>query len=132
MNPDPFPPDLPDLEQWLTRRSCPEPGAGLRDRILTAARAEQRLLARSRGTRAWGLAWRAAAAVVLALNVALSAANGFRYQALPVRAAGPAEVAPLAETPDRREPFAASAVARLTPAPDVEAIARRFFKHKEN
>jgi hypothetical protein len=27
------------------------------------------------GARAWGLAWRAAAAVVVALNVALSAAN---------------------------------------------------------
>ncbi len=132
MNPDPFPPDLPDLEGWLTRRPCPEPGAGLRDRILAAARAEQRRLAQSRGTRAWGLAWRAAAAVVLAVNVALSAANGFRYQALPVRAADPAEVAPLAETPDRPAPFAASAVARLTPAPDVEAIARRFFEQKEN
>jgi hypothetical protein len=99
---------------------------------LTAARAEQPRLARSRGARAWGLAWRAAAALVLALNVALCAANGFRYQALPVGAAGPAVVAPGAEAPDRAGPFAASAVARLTPAPDVGAVARRFFEHKEN
>jgi hypothetical protein len=132
MHPDPSPPDLPDLERFLTLRPCPEPGAGLRARILAAARAEQPRHARSRGARAWGLAWRAAAAVVLALNVALCAANGFRYQALPVRAAGPAAVAPLAETPDRPEPFAASAVARLTPTPDVGAVARRFFEHKEN
>src|SRR6185437_15095788 len=97
MNPDPFPPDLPDLERWLALRPCPEPGAGLRDRILAAARAERPRLARSRGACAWGLAWRAAAAVVLALNVALSAANGFLYRALPVRAAGPAGGAPLAE-----------------------------------
>ena len=33
MNPDPFPPDLPDLERWLTRRTCPELGAGLRDAL---------------------------------------------------------------------------------------------------
>jgi hypothetical protein len=132
MKSDPFPPDLPELERWLARRPCPEPGVELRDRILAAARSEQRLLARSRGTRAWGLAWRVAAAVVLALNVALSASNGFRYQALPVRAAGPSAVAPLAETPDRQAPFAVSAVAQLTPAPDVEAIARRFFKNEEN
>src|SRR5579884_370140 len=131
MNPDPSPPDLPDLERWLTRRPCPEPGAGLRDRVLAAARAERPRPARGRGARAWGRAWRAAAAVVLALNVALSAANGFRYQALPARAAGPAAVAPLAETPDLPAPFAASAVARLTPAPDVGAVARRFFEHEE-
>jgi hypothetical protein len=70
--------------------------------------------------------------VVLALNVALSAANGFRYQALPGRDAGPAEVAPVAETADGPEPFAASAVARLTPAPDVETVARHFFEYQEN
>ena len=121
MTPDPFPPDLPDLERWLTRRPCPEPGAGLRDRILAAARIEHRRPAR-------GLAWRAAAAVVLALNVALSAANGLRYQALPVRVA----VAPVAETPDVPEPLTAIAVARLMPAPDVEAVARRFFEYQEN
>ncbi len=132
MNPDPSPPDLPDLERWLTLRPCPDPGAGLRNRILAAARSEQPRLAHSRGARARRLAWRAAAAVVLALNVALSAANGYRYQALPARAAGPAEVAPLAQTPDRTEPFAASAVARLTPAPDAGPVARRFFEHKEN
>jgi hypothetical protein len=70
--------------------------------------------------------------VVLALNVALGAANGFRYQALRVRADGPAAGAPRAETPDRPELFAASAVARLTPTADVGAVARRFFEHKEN
>jgi hypothetical protein len=68
-----------------------------------AAQADQPRLARSRGARAWGLAWRAAAASH-----------------------------PLAETPDRPQLSAASAVARLTPAPDVGAVARRFFEHKEN
>jgi hypothetical protein len=122
----------PDLERWLARRPVPEPGAGLRDRVLEAVRAEQGRPAPSRGGRAWGRAWRVAAAVVLALNLALSAANGFRYQALPMRVAGPADLAAGADTPDRPGPFAASAVARLTPAPDAGAVARLFFEHEEN
>jgi hypothetical protein len=78
-----------------------------------------------------------AAAVVLALNVAMSAANGFRYRSLPVRVADPAgraEVVPPpgAETDDRPWPFAASAVARLAPAPDAGAVARRFFEQEGN
>jgi hypothetical protein len=121
----------------LAHRRCPEPEAGLRERVLAAVQAEQGRPARGRGTGAWGRAWQAAAAVVLALNLALSAANGLRYQALPARVAdlpgraGPGP-APVAETEDRPWRLAAAAVARLAPAPDAGAVARRFFEQEGN
>jgi hypothetical protein len=73
--------------------------------------------------------------VVLALNVAMSAANGFRYRSLPVRVAGPAAQVgvvppPGAETDDGPWLFAVSAVARLAPAPDAVAVARHFFEQE--
>jgi hypothetical protein len=75
--------------------------------------------------------------VLLALNLALSAANGFRYQSLPVRIAdspGRAQPGPppSAETDDLPWPLAASAVARLAPAPDAGAVARHFFEQGGN
>jgi hypothetical protein len=137
MNPDPVSPNPQDLESLLARRRCPEPEAGLRECVLAAVRAELGRPARSRGARTWSRAWQAAAAVVLALNLALSAANGLRYQSLPVRVADPPGRAlpgpvPVAETDDRPWRLAASAVARLAPAPDAGAVARHFFEQEGN
>ena len=126
-------PNPQDLESLLARRPCPEPDAGLRERVLAAVRAEQGRPVWSRGARAW----EAAAAVVLALNLALSAANGLRYQSLPVGVAespGRADPGPppSIETDDRPWPPAPSAVARLAPSPDAGAVARRFFELEGN
>src|SRR4051794_23540771 len=73
--------DRDDLERQLAGRGCPEPAADLRDRILGAvgsAKRQQQPPTR----RLWPVVWRVAAAVILALNLALSAANGFRYASL--------------------------------------------------
>jgi hypothetical protein len=70
--------------------------------------------------------------VVLALNLAMSAANGFRYPSHPVPVAVQPGRTPGPETKDHFEAVAASAVAQLTPAPDAGAVGRLFFETKEH
>jgi hypothetical protein len=133
MGPDPLPPDLRHLERHLARRPRPEPEAGLRARVLAAARAERGSPAWRRSERAWGLAAWAAAAALLALNLAMCAANGVRYRSLPVQAPELAGIAPgRAEVRPATDPWplAASAVARLAPAPDAGNVVRLFFEQK--
>jgi hypothetical protein len=137
MKPDPLPPELEELEKLLAGRPCPKPEAGLRGRLLAAVRNEPGRHARSPGARVWRYAWRAAAAVILALNLALSAANSLRYQALPVRSPDPANHLPDLDRAgrkgnDRLAAVAVSAVARLSPAPDVGPVGRLFFERRED
>jgi hypothetical protein len=138
MRPDPLPPGRPDLERQLAGRTCPEPPAGLRDRILAAVAAERSPVAGRPPRRRWRFAWQAAAAAVLALNLALSAANGLRFQALRSRVANPARVErdrPQPHPAPADDPFRAvamAALAQLTPAPDAGPVGRFFFDRKED
>jgi hypothetical protein len=93
-------------------------------------------LASERAGRRWLVAWRAAAAVILVLNVGMSAVNGVRFQ----RLAAPDGVEPRAARrglPDAFDPsdhlhsLAASALASVTPAPDAGALSRHLFSHEE-
>src|SRR5262245_27746848 len=134
MRPDPLPPSLRDLEARLARRPAPEPGADFRARVLGAVADERDRPVPAR--RRWRLAWQAAAAIILAMNLAMSAANGIRFQPLTASAApGVARRAAPPRAPDaldengRFERFAASALASLTPAPDAGALGRNCFRH---
>jgi hypothetical protein len=93
-----------------------------------------------RADRRWRLVGRAAAAVVLALNLGMTAANGARFQHLTTLALarGPSE--PSAARPripgavdakDRLQAVAAGALANLTPAPDVGGLSRHLFGNEE-
>jgi hypothetical protein len=104
----------------------------MRDRLLAAVGGEQDRTAPTRGARPWGWVWQAAAAVILILNLAMSAANGFRYQSLSVRAADPADFVTDTGTDDRFWASAAGALARLTAAPDAGHAGRLFFELKEH
>src|SRR5262245_16353704 len=110
----------PPTDESLARRSCPEPSADFRARLLAEmARTRERT---DRSARRWWLAGRIAALVVLALNLAMSAENGVRYHRLTVRsgsAEGPAM--PYAKSPDD-SPFSTRALERLSPAPDIGAL----------
>jgi hypothetical protein len=146
MRPDPLLPNQPDLEHELAARTCPEPPAGLRDRILATVSAQRRPTTQGSPRRRWHVLWQAAAAVVLALNLAMSAVNGCRYESLHPRVAEPGGFTlgrpipvltqPGAPAPtdgeDRFQAFAASALAQLTPAPDAGPVSRRFFEQEEN
>jgi hypothetical protein len=131
MRPDPPLPSLRDLERELAGRTSPEPPARLRDRILAAVAAERHLATDRPPRPLWKGVWAAAAAVVLALNLAMSAVNAFRYESLSSGVAQPGRAAPT-DADDRFPSFAASALTRLTPAPDAELVARRFLEQKEN
>lgn len=140
MNPEPLPPDLRDLEDQLARRPCPEAAAEFRARVLSAMASSQALPVSQPAARGWRLVWQAAAAVILALNLGMSAANGIRFQRLtPLavaegnmgrRLAGP-EVANAADADDRFQVLAASALASLRPAPDAGALGRQVFSNEE-
>jgi hypothetical protein len=140
MRPDPPPPGPPDVEHELTGRTCPEPSQGLRDRILAAVSAERRTVPALPAGNPRKMVWQAAAVVVLALNLAMSVANGLRYQSLAARVAPPNGMAQRqpqrgpapADVDDHLPPFAATALAQLRPAPDPAAIARRYLDYKEN
>jgi hypothetical protein len=131
MNPEPLPPDLRDLEARLARRPGPEPAADFRARVLGAtADALARPVVR-RGGRGWGLVWRAAAVIVVALNLGLSAANGVRFQHLTSMAQQHPAPAAAVDQEDRFLAWAAPALANWTPAPDVGAAGRNIFSTKE-
>jgi hypothetical protein len=108
-------------------------GTGLRERFLAAVRGEQNRSARPRtGNRVWQMA----AAVFLVLNLALSAANGFRYSFLPAHPENPAPFAagPMGgwESENAFWAVAEKALARLTPAPDPGQVGRLFWQQREN
>ena len=128
---------LPDLERGLASRACPEPPAGLRDRVLAAVSAERRPAGQRPPRRRWDLVWQAAAAAVLALNLGMSAANAVRFQRLAAVPSGEVAPAPRMAGPrvpgasDDEDPvqrFAARALAGLRPAPDVGALGRACFQ----
>ncbi len=140
MPPDPVPPNRRDLEDRLARRSCPEPAADFRARVLSATAASRDPPAPVRSARRWRTVWRAAAAVVLALNVGMSAANGVAYRRLatlteaeggPARPPSGPRVPDALDADDRFQRLAASALANVRPAPDVGALGRTFFSHEE-
>src|SRR5262245_31994379 len=87
MRPDPLPPSLRDLEDRLARRPRPEPVADFRARVLRAMTTARDRPVSGRSGRRWRLIWQAAAAVLLALNLGMSAANGIRFQRLATLAA---------------------------------------------
>jgi hypothetical protein len=93
-----------------------------------------------RADRRWRLVWSVAAAVVLALNLGMSAANGIRFQRLYTAAAAQGGFERQAARPrvpdgfdanERFHAFAASALAHLTPAPDAGALGRHLFSKEE-
>ncbi len=133
MRPDPLPPSLRDLEDRLARRPSPEPAADFRARVLGVVADERNRPGPAR--RRWRLAWQAAAAVLLAMNLAMTAANGIRFQRLTTpagpgvaRRAAPPSAPDALDEKDRFERFAASALASLTPAPDAGALGRQCFQ----
>src|SRR5262245_36299663 len=120
MNPEPLPPGLRDLEAQLARRPCPEPAADFRARVLGAMTNASAPPVSERPAWLWRWVWRAAAAVILALNVALCAANAIRFQRLSaVASAGDSEAL---DAEDHWKRFAARALASLAPAPDVGTL----------
>jgi len=135
MNPEPLPPDLRELEDRLARRPCPEPAADFRARVLGAMTNATPVSVPERAGRRWRFVWRAAAAVILALNLALSAANAIRFQRLSADA-GEAEgrpgIAAAFEAEDRWQRFAVRALTNLAPAPEVGAPGGYLFSHEEN
>jgi hypothetical protein len=140
MNPEPLPPNLRDLEEQLAGRPCPEPAADFRARVLAAMTSSRTLPISRSAARRWRVVWQAAAAVVLALNLGMTVANGVRFQHLTSLAVAPPGLESWAARPavqdgvdpnDRFQAFAASALASLTPAPDPGALCRGFFSDKE-
>jgi hypothetical protein len=137
MNPEALPPNLRDLEELLARRPGPEPAADHRGRILGAiVSAETRTGSKSTG-RHWRIVWQAAAAVIIALNLGMSAANGVRFERLrelvqPERdnPAAPG-LSDTSETNDSIDAIAGSAWSSLRPAPDAGALGRNLFSHEE-
>jgi hypothetical protein len=135
MRPDPPPPNPDELEDRLARRSCPEPAADFRARVLAAMTDLRDAPAPVRPGRRWPRVWLAAAAVVLALNVGMSAANALRFRRLADVAAAPAEgrgVADAVDAEDRFQRFAARALAGVRPAPDAGVLGRNLFGKKED
>jgi hypothetical protein len=137
MNPEPLPPSLRDLEDQLARRPGPEPTAEFRSRVLRSMADVRTLPVPKRTDWRWRLVWRAAAAVILALNLGMSAANGLRFQRLTALAEGRSEP-PTArpripaglDEEDRFQAFAASALASWAPAPDIGELGRNVFDRR--
>lgn len=132
MTPEPLPPDLRELESLLTRRPTPQPDAAMRDRVFAALATDRDRVSMptqvaSATSRVWTIGWRVAAAVVLLLNLGLSAANGVRFQSLQVR--GPERTV---EADNRFPAFVSRAVAQVTPARDTGLVCQIFFERTEN
>jgi hypothetical protein len=138
MNPEHLPPALRDLEELLARRPGPEPAADYRARILSgmAQHAPARPSAATGRRSPW--LWRTAAALVLALNLAMSVGNSARFRRLETVVAAvdqPARpwppVAAVLDTEDRFAALAATALAHLNLAPHAGALGRQLFTAKE-
>jgi hypothetical protein len=141
VTPDPLPPDLLALERALAARPRPEPSAGLRDRVLTAAERERpgpRTGPERRDFVRFAAA--TAAAALLAINLSASLANNTDWH-LSARADGPAvadvagrlrELTPdVSEREAVRQALLLRAAAGLTPAPVPAPPADRTLWHKE-
>ncbi len=126
MNHEPLPRGLGELEEALARRLGPEPAADFRARILGALCG-----IRAQPVVRWRRLWHAAAAVLLALNLAMAVGNGIRFQRLSTLALAardrPAPPAGADVWEEQLPGFAAVAVMNLTPAPDVGAVRGHFF-----
>jgi hypothetical protein len=131
MNLEPLHPDLRDLEARLARRPGTAPAADFRARVLGATADALARPVAWRGGRGWGLVWRAAAVIVVAMNLGLSAANGVRFQHLTAAAQQRPMPAAGVDQEDRFLAWAAPALANWTPAPDVGAAGRNIFSMKE-
>jgi hypothetical protein len=134
MRSEPLPPDLRELQEQLARRPCPEPAADFRARVLSAMANADRLPVAARFARRWRLVWQVAAAVVLALNLGMSAANAVRFQRLTPPALTqpvPPGVADPFDANDRFQRVATRALAGLTPAPDIGPLSRNCFTREE-
>ena len=140
MNPERFPPDWHDLEDQLARRACPEPAPNLRGRVLSAMTNARALPVSTLPAGRWRLVWRAAAAAVIVLNLAMSAANGIRFQRLTALAANPPDSARRAVWPtdadgydanDLLQTLTAIAAAQLAPIADIGPLGRNVFNVKE-
>src|SRR4051794_25552886 len=125
MRPDEAPPSLPELEEQLARRSCPAPDADFRARVL-----REMADARQPHNPPAGWWWRIAAAVILALNVAMTVGNAIRYQGLATPPVARVNASP--DTEDSFDRAAARALANVVRAPDAGALARRVFSTQEN
>jgi hypothetical protein len=101
----------------------------LRARVVRAAAAAVPVPIRQ--ARRWGLVWRAAAVIVLALNLGMSAANGVRFQRLNASAQERPNPVAAVEVDDPFQALAARALANWTPAPDTGTVRRIVFSTKE-
>jgi hypothetical protein len=140
MNRESLPPNLRDLETQLTGRTYREPPGTYRARVLEAMANAPTSQVNQAGRR-WNRLWQAAAAVILALNLGMSAANGVRFQSLNQASlsGGNSEsytvlrkVSGAFEGDDCLLAFAERALAKLKPAPDVGVPGRNFLSNKEN
>jgi hypothetical protein len=137
---DPLLPDPSDVEHMIARRSCLEPSADLRDRILTVVSAQRRCPAPASLRNRWKPVWQAAAAIVLAVNLWMTVANTLRVRRLaPIAAVEEQPVVQAArpgisDTGDASDPLqllTARILANLTPAPQTGALSRHFFSNEE-
>jgi hypothetical protein len=138
---NPLPPDPSDVEQALARRSCPEPSADLRERILTAVSAERDDTARPLRRQRWKNVWQAAAALVVVVNLWMTAVNTARIGRLfpltgsegdPALRAARNDTADTSDSNDPLQRLVARAVANLRPAPQAGALGRHFFSNEED
>ena len=131
MDLEPLPPNLRELEERLARRPGPQPVADFRARVLRATTDTRSLPVPQRPGWRRGLVWRAAAVVVLAVNLGMSAGNGIRFQRL--NSPDPAQPAPRdgVLVQDRFQALAARALATWTAAPDLGTAHRNLFSMKE-
>ncbi len=134
MRREPLPPSLAELEGRLARRPTAEPTAEFRSRVLTGMAGSRDRTPRRHSAGRWRLVCGAAAAVILALNLALSVGNGVRFQLLTPAATPEGNVARLSGALDAGDPVgevAAAALANVTPGPDAGTLARRLFSNEE-
>ncbi len=129
---DPPLPDPSDVEQALARRTCPEPSADLRGRILAALSAQRQAAARPLRRNRWSVVWQAAAAVIGAGNLWMTAANTVRVGHLvPPQVAVP-DMADVFVGTDPLQQLAARVLVNLKPAPQTGALGRDFFSNEED
>jgi hypothetical protein len=137
---DPLLPSPDEVQQALARRSCPEPSADLRDRILNAVSAQRRLAAIVRPRNRWRPVWQAAAAIVVAMNLWMTVDNAaqINHQALiaafeeqPTAQAARPDISDIDDASDPWQSLTASVLASLRPAPQTGALGRHFFSNEE-